>query len=40
MYIMSEQKWTKWNRIRLVEPSCVEVSDSSEVPQFDGELIF
>ena len=37
---MSEQKWTKQNRISLVEPSCAKVSDPSEVPQFDGKFIF
>ena len=25
---------------RLVEPSCVEISDPSELPRFDGKLIF
>ena len=35
-----DEKWTKQNQIRLVEPSCAEVSDLSEVPRFDGKLIF
>ena len=38
--IMSKHHWTKQNRIHLVESSCDEISDPSEVPWFDGKLIF
>ena len=37
---MSEQKLAQQNQIRLVEYSCTEVSDPSEVPRFVRELIF
>ena len=37
---MSEQKWTKQNQIRLVESTCAKVLDPSDVPWFDGKLIF
>ena len=37
---MSEQNYTRQIWIRLVEYSCAEVSDPSEVPWFDGKLIF
>ena len=37
-YIMSEQKYTKQNRILLVESSCTKVSCPYEAPQFVGNL--
>ena len=36
---MSEQNWTKQNRIFLVRYSCAKVSGPSEVPRFTGKLI-
>ena len=38
--IMLKQKYTQQIWIRLVKYSCAEVSGSSEVPQFVGNLIF
>ena len=37
---MYEQKYTKQNWIWPVEPSCAKISDPSEMPRFDGKLIF
>ena len=37
---MYEQKNTKQNWIWPVEPSCAKISDPSEMPRFDGKLIF
>ena len=36
----ARKRYTRQIQVRLVEYSCAEVSESSEVPWFDGKLFF